>query len=355
MMVPMGSDSALLRAVPACVAVVLAGSCAPGDVDLSGKRCPCTAGWVCDEASGLCQPGGAHDGGLDAGVAGFDASIDSPSVDAGSTDGGTGDAESPDAGMDDAGPGATWSAPRLLVEVNSGVWDDDPSVTPDRLTLWFGSKRADAGENLWVSRRASVADPWGPPALHAELGTGTTWSVALDGSLVTFHASGDLYSATLDATGTWVGRAPITELNTVDDEYSARITPDGLVVVFDSNRVGAAGALDLWMSTRPDVDSPFGVPVRIPGVNTTVTEENPVLSADRLTIWFVSNRAGGLGGNDVWVATRASVLEPFSEPVPVTELNSPMEEDDIFVTPDGRYLVMTSDRSGRYEIYESMR
>src|SRR5215472_5123354 len=55
----------------------LLGACAIGDLDLSGKGCPCVGGYVCDVPRNLCVPLGAADGGgVDAtfGEAGPDSS-----------------------------------------------------------------------------------------------------------------------------------------------------------------------------------------------------------------------------------------------------------------------------------------
>ena len=71
--------------------LALAGGCSLGEVPLSGKRCPCAAGWVCDEARNLCVETGPR---LDAGT-GTDAG---PNRDA---------SDARDAGPRDAGPDGT--------------------------------------------------------------------------------------------------------------------------------------------------------------------------------------------------------------------------------------------------------
>jgi Tol biopolymer transport system component len=76
--------------------------------------------------------------------------------------------------------GATWSAPVAVSELNvSGVNDWAPALTPDALTMYFGSSRAsgDAGagarSSIWVATRASVNDPFGAPRKVTELDQGT--------------------------------------------------------------------------------------------------------------------------------------------------------------------------------------
>ena len=75
--------------------------------------------------------------------------------------------------------------------------------------------------------------------------------------------------------------------------------------------------------------------------------------AGGLRLYFSSDRAGT--GRDLYVAERPSLSEPFSAPQPISELNTPSLEADPWLSPDLRYLVFASDRSGDSEIYEAWR
>jgi hypothetical protein len=63
--------------------------------------------------------------------------------------------------------GDEWSNPvNLGAGVNSSVWDFDPSISPSGLELFFRSDRSPGGYlsgDIYVVRRQSVSDPWGPP------------------------------------------------------------------------------------------------------------------------------------------------------------------------------------------------
>src|SRR6266576_2137182 len=50
-------------------------------------------------------------------------------------------------------------------------------------------------------------------------------------------------------------------------------------------------------------------------VNSSANDMNATLSPDELSLYFVSTRAGGLGGADIWVSRRASLDSPWEEPV----------------------------------------
>lgn len=108
--------------------------------------------------------------------------------------------------------------------------------------------------------------------------------------------------------------AVVGGVNTPSVERSPAISPDGLTLAFSSNRPGGLGDNDLYVATRPDLDSEFSTPQPLAGVNSPTNEAALHLSGDGLTIYLSSDRAGTLGGLDLWVSTRASVDDPFSTP-----------------------------------------
>ena len=79
-------------------------------------------------------------------------------------------------------------------------------------------------------------------------------------------------------------------------------------------------------SSSPLAAEPFGdwsAPVNAgPPLNTPYNDNYAVLSADQLTVYFTSNRPGGLGGDDLSVATRATVDSVWEEPQNMAILNS---------------------------------
>lgn len=64
-----------------------------------------------------------------------------------------------------------------------------------------------------------------------------------------------------------------------------------------------------------------------PELNTAFTDGCPFQSPDGLSLYMASNRAGGHGGLDIWVATRASTREPWGAPVDLPEpINSSSDD-----------------------------
>ena len=79
---------------------------------------------------------------------------------------------------------------------------------------------------------------------------------------------------------------------------------DGLEVVFSSNRAGGAGAQDLWLATRGSLDAPWGAPTNLGAVvNTAAAESRPSLSRNGAQLLF-GRAPGPEGSSDIYFSTR---------------------------------------------------
>ena len=209
-----------------------------------------------------------------------------------------------------------WSAPvNLGPVVNSSSNDQHPSISKDGLSLYFVSNRPGGfgGNDIWVTQRATVDDPWGPP-----------------------HNLGPA-------------------INTSSSDFAPDLTIDGHHLYMNSDRPGGCGGSDLYVARRQDKDDDFGW--RHPenlgcAVNTTYDEAGPLFFEDEATgvqtLYFTSfNRPGGLGDFDIYVSTRSSGDEPWGPGVDVTELNGPYRDTRTAIRRDGLELFISSDATGR--------
>ena len=258
-----------------------------------------------------------------------------------------------------------FSPPRLIAELSDPqANDDDPTLTADMLELYFESNRFDAGD-IFVSRRASIVAPWSAPTLVAELSSTSddeTPEVAADG-LTIFLASNrpggaggfDVYTATrANREAGWSTPVLVSELNTPLTDAATATTPDLLDAVFHAEP--AAGAnLDIYEATRTSTDSPWSPRRAITELDTPAAEATPFLTPDGLTLYFISDRPGGAGDLDMYIATRPSRDAPFSPPVPVVELNTPSAIQDPWLSADGHRLVLVDNRAGSEDLYEADR
>jgi WD40-like Beta Propeller Repeat len=81
-----------------------------------------------------------------------------------------------------------------------------------------------------------------------------------------------------------------------------------------------------------------------PDLNTASLDGCPIQSPDGLSLYMASNRPGGKGALDIWVATRTSENDPWGAPVNLPEpINS--ASDDFCPTPiNGKGLLFVSRR-----------
>jgi len=82
------------------------------------------------------------------------------------------------------------------------------------------------------------------------------------------------------------------------------------------------------------------------GVNSSASDNRPSVARDGLTIFFDSTRSGGLGGPDLYYATRSSTSEPFGTAIHLQQLSSPGFDARPFISKDGSFLTFSSNRTG---------
>ncbi|HNW54124.1 MAG TPA: OmpA family protein [Bacteroidales bacterium] len=131
-------------------------------------------------------------------------------------------------------------------------------------------------------------------------------------------------------------------LNTPGNEGALCVSPDGMTIIITCcSRQDSYGSCDLYSSRR--VGNNWSEPINLgSSVNTASWESQPCLAADGRTLYFVSTRAGGHGGSDIW----KSVLQDdgsWTSPVNLGDsINSPGNEMAPFIHPDGRTLYFSS-------------
>jgi Tol biopolymer transport system component len=132
------------------------------------------------------------------------------------------------------------------------------------------------------------------------------------------------------------------------------VTRDGLSLYFASARSsGAGGPLDLFLTQRDSADDAWSNPVALGSpLNTASTDFCPAFSRDGHLLFFASNRPGGCGGNDIYVARRQNKRDDFGWEEPRNlgcVVNSASDDfgPNYFETDDGTpVLYFNSNRPG---------
>jgi hypothetical protein len=220
-----------------------------------------------------------------------------------------------------------WGTPVALgTPVNTAYTEMIPALSRDEHWLFFTSDRPGSQSwDLWASWRRHTKDPFGwegpvnlGPHVNtiAQETTGSYWEGDEDGPPVLFFASNrlmispetpnpgslpvghDIYASALLEDGTF-GPAVLDEQLSVrlggvpgDMEGRPMVRFDGREIIFVSDRAGSVGAQDLWVATRDSTGDPWGTPVNLAVVNTASAEMHPYLSPDGRTLYF-SRREGG--------------------------------------------------------------
>lgn len=141
----------------------------------------------------------------------------------------------------------------------------------------------------------------------------------------------------------WQTAEPLSKrINTPNfNEGSQSISQDGKYLFFTGcNRPDGLGRCDIYISQWKgnDWSTPFDLS---PPVNTSGWESQPSLSADGRTLYFVSNRKGGLGGYDIWKSTLTD--KGWGEPENLgPNINTSYDEQSPFIHPDDSTLYFCS-------------
>jgi len=100
----------------------------------------------------------------------------------------------------------------------------------------------------------------------------------------------------------------------------------------------------------------MGTPVALNALNGSATDSSPWLNADATVIYFASERSGGSGGRDIWVARRSTSSGSFGAPRPLGSINTAGDEDDPWLSPDLKTIYFVRNVSGAgSEIYVATR
>lgn len=135
----------------------------------------------------------------------------------------------------------------------------------------------------------------------------------------------------------WRPAKPVS-FNTPGRDFDPAFSADGRAVYFCSDRAGGQGGDDLYRVSVGS-DGRFGEPVNLgPAVNSAADEFAPMLSPDAATLLFSSDRAGGAGGHDLYVAAMVRGEAQPARPLP-GDLNTSAQEFDATFLGDARTVV----------------
>jgi outer membrane protein OmpA-like peptidoglycan-associated protein len=124
------------------------------------------------------------------------------------------------------------------------------------------------------------------------------------------------------------------------------LSADGQKLYFSSNRKGGFGGMDLYVSQK-QTNGEWGLPNNLgSAINSAGNEAFPFIHEDG-TLYFSSNKEGGLGGLDVYYARPK--METFDTPLSIgTPFNSSKDDFGFILDKERKLGYFTSNRAGGY-------
>jgi tetratricopeptide (TPR) repeat protein len=146
-------------------------------------------------------------------------------------------------------------------------------------------------------------------------------------------------------------------LNSEFHDACLNISPDGSYIYVYRNIPRATKSGDIYISKQSKKGN-WGTPKAISkgkNINSSYFESSASITEDEETLFFVSDRPGGKGVADIYMAKKEG--RNWGEPVNLGDsINTDLDEKFVFVHPNGKILFFSSqghDNLGGYDIFVS--
>jgi outer membrane protein OmpA-like peptidoglycan-associated protein/type II secretory pathway pseudopilin PulG len=259
-------------------------------------------------------------------------------------------------------------------EINSPFEDYAPVLTESETEMIFTSRRQEGNlsadvfednkpfEDIFYAKK--TGEKW-----VAATNIGSTVNTAShdsnlalspDGKMLFVYKTnneGDIYFSTRQPNGSWSEPAPLPGvINSSFRETSVSITKDGKTLYFASDRPGGLGGSDIYASVKDNKGEWTRAKNLGAKINTALDEDSPFIDYDQKILYFSSQGGKGIGGFDIFKSTLLDAEKnEWSDPENMGfPINTP--DDDIFyvASKDGQrgyYASVREDGMGYSDIY----
>jgi hypothetical protein len=267
--------------------------------------------------------------------------------------------------------GSSWSSAQKIdavggnhADVNTPQLDGCPIQSSDGLSLYLASNRPGGrgGLDIWLSTRSSTSAPWGAPQNLGEpvnsasdefcptpVGKNGLFFVSRE-ALPGACGQGDIYFTHRTGAAGWTEPerllcAPEGPNSALDEQGPSWVSNSPKLrgkklLYFSRSSAAPAVAGEIFVAEREN-GARFGPATPVAELNDAAANDiQPNVRADGFEVVFSSNRGGGAGAQDIWVATRASLAAPWSAPVNLgAAVNTAAAESRPSLSRDGRQLL----------------
>jgi outer membrane protein OmpA-like peptidoglycan-associated protein len=239
--------------------------------------------------------------------------------------------------------------------INSEVSEYYPTITIDGNKLIYTRRVKNYNEDFYESDR--VNGQWSrskslPGNINTNQNEGAQ-NISQDGQWLIFTGcnfpdglgSCDLYISYLTPDGWSTPENLGDSINTEYWESAPSISPDKRDLYFVSNRPGGYGGNDIYVSHRRS-DGRWTQPENLgPVINTIGNDATPFIHADNQSLYFTSDGHPGYGGDDLFVSRKGpngiwSKPENLGYPINTIE-----NEGSLVIAADGKTAYYASDRA----------
>ena len=269
------------------------------------------------------------------------------------------------------GSALAWSSAQKIddmagnsAELNTASLDGCPILSPDGLSLYMASNRAGGkgGLDIWLATRSSTSAPWGAPSNLGEpvnsaaddfcptpVGKNGLFFVSRE-ALPGACGQGDIYFTHRTGAAGWAEPerllcAPAGPNSELDEQGPSWVSTNGKLrgkkmLFFSRSSVAPAVPGEIYVSERQG-GARFGPASAVAELNDAAANDiQPNVRADGLEVVLSSNRAGTLGAQDIWVATRGALGDPWSAPVNIgSAVTTAAAESRPSLSRDGNQLL----------------
>lgn len=213
-------------------------------------------------------------------------------------------------------------------------------------------------EDVYISKK--IDEKWSKPtSIHDSINTDrheASISQSSDGQKLfvyrdTKENSGDIFITKNDSDG-W-GKLEPVNVNSAYWEGSASVSPNGRFLFFTSDKPGGLGGRDIYMAELQN-DNTWGEVKNLgPTINTPYNDDAPFISADNTTFYFSSEGHSSMGGYDIF---ESKILNDSTFQTPINigyPINTTANDVFFFVSGKGNAYYSSAKKGGygQYDLY----
>ena len=170
-----------------------------------------------------------------------------------------------------------------------------------------------------------------------------------------FNRSGDIYVTTrASLTDAWLAPTVVTALSSTSGETTPEVSYDGLTFYLASSRPGTLGGNDIWISTRASRTAPWGTPINVPQLSSTAADGSPT-TTNNLVMVLDTNRLTS-GDVSLFIATRPAATSQWGTPAEIPNVNmTGATSGNPMLATNQLTLLFDSNRAGGGDLFMTTR